>query len=630
MGNWVNEQAACNNEAFSLNLVDWLCNYERVLSIAEARADQNGDGTPDRLGQTVTVKGTVTAASGTFFDVIYLQDTTGGITVFGAIPSDTILPLGAVLQVKGTIDAYNGDVELSFSSFADDFVWVGWTTETAAKPFGTGALDSNGNEGWLVKSEGFVTRIIDGGTCVIDDGSGPIVVFVDGYVGTLPAGLRVGDYISCVGLSGEYAFGRRIRVRNPSEVSIIYAVDAFIVAVTTGLHGRVTPGTGPLAYHATQTYAVKPDPGYLIDTLTVDGAVVKDAAWKLVYAVTLTNVESNHTIAVTFRPVPDMLAPTITLPDFRSMAGVASWSGGPVQTIMVGSSPFPLTFMLDDNSGSAKWSIAVNGRVVVDPVGIGSVTYAVPLAEGRNDVEISASDAAGNYTVQKLVITLDSMSPVLTLEPALPTSVTKSKLTITGRVMDFTSGLKSMTINGTEVIPFLDGSFTETLLLAKGANAVVIDADDKVGNTASVIYVVTYAPPASLPSFKAVTLTIGMAEMDVNGMPVALDAAPVIQNGRTLLPIRALIEVLGGKVVWNGATRMATVTLGSRTVSVTIGDPMGLVGGRKAAIDPANTSVVPVIINGRTLLPLRFIAENLGLDLAWDALTRTVSFTYWP
>jgi hypothetical protein len=630
MGNWVNEQAACNNEAFSLNLVDWLCNYERVLSIAETRADLNSDGIPDRLGQIVTVKGIVTAASGTFFDVIYLQDATGGITVFGAIPSDTILPLGAVLQVKGVVDAYNGDTELSFSSFADDFVWVGWTAEVVPKMFSTGALGYNSNEGWLVKAEGSVTQIIDAGTCVIDDGSGPIVVFIDGYVGTLPAGLRVGDYLSSIGLSGEYAYGRRVRVRNPGDVTVLFASDAFVVTVTTGLHGTVTPGTGPVPYHATQTHAIKADPGYLIDTLTVDGALVTEAAWKIGYAVTLNSIESNHTIAVTFRTIPDMLAPTITLPDFRSASGVTGWSGGPVQSFTVGASPFPLTFTLDDNSGSAKWTITVNGRVVVDPVGTGSITYPVPLAEGRNDVEISASDAAGNYTVQKLVITLDSMTPVLTIDPALPASVTKPEFTVSGSIVDATSGLRSMTINGTPVIPFLDGSFTEKLLLTKGANAIVIEAEDKVGHTASVTYMVTYTPSVSLPSSKTITLTIGKAEMDINGMPVALDAAPVIQNGRTLLPIRALIETLGGKVVWNAATRTATVTLGSRTVAVTIGNPMGLVGGKKVAIDPANAKVVPLIINSRTFLPLRFIGENLGLDLAWDALTRTISFTYWP
>jgi len=42
-----------------------------------------------------------------------------------------------------------------------------------------------------VKTEGFVMQIIDSGTCVIDDGSGPVIVFIDVYVGTFPAGLRV-------------------------------------------------------------------------------------------------------------------------------------------------------------------------------------------------------------------------------------------------------------------------------------------------------------------------------------------------------------------------------------------------------------------------------------------------------
>jgi uncharacterized repeat protein (TIGR02543 family) len=431
-----------------------------------------------------------------------------------------------------------------------------------------------------------------------------------------------------VGAVPSYTF---TNVTASHTITAAFAGNTYEIAVFAGLHGRVTPGSGPLAYHATQAYAVKPDLGYLIDTLTVDGVVVKEAANKLGYTVTLTDVESNHTIAATFRPVPDMLAPTITLPDFSSMAGVIGWSGGLVQTFTVGTSPFPLTFTLEDNSGSVKWTIKVNGVVIVDPVGTGFITYLVPLSEGRNDVEISASDAAGNYTSQKLVIYLDSMNPVLTIEPILPASVAKPELTITGSVVDAVSGLKSVTINGTDVIQFLDGSFRETLLLTKGANSIVIEAEDRVGHKVSATYTVTYAvavPP--LLAVQTVTLTIGKAEMDVNGMPVALDAAPLIQNGRTLLPLRALIETLGGKVAWNGTTRTATVTLGSRTVAVTIGNPTGIVNGKKVAIDPANTKVVPLITNNRTFLPLRFIAENLGLDLAWDALSRTVSFTYWP
>jgi len=109
-----------------------------------------------------------------------------------------------------------------------------------------------------------------------------------------------------------------------------------------------------------------------------------------------------------------------------------------------------------------------------------------------------------------------------------------------------------------------------------------------------------------------------------------MDAAPMIRNARTLLPIRALIEQLGGSVTWNAATKTATVKLGDHTVVLTVDRNIALVNGRSVAIDAGNPKVVPEIISGRTYLPLRFVAENLGLDLAWDAASQTISFTYWP
>ncbi len=409
-------------------------------------------------------------------------------------------------------------------------------------------------------------------------------------------------------------------------------IDTFPITALAGVNGTITPsGSVLVTYGASQSFTITPDLNYMIDTLTVDGVIVSNATNQLGWTVTLTNVMSSHTITVTFKSVPDVVPPTIALPDFGTITGVSGYSGGSVQIFTVSTSPFNLEFTVDDNSGSAKWTIKVNGVVVIDPVGIGLMTYPLPLVEGRNDVEISARDATGNSTSKELIIFLDSMNPVLTIAPALPVSVTNSELTITGSVVDTGSGLKHFTINGTEVIPFLDGSFSEKLLLTKGANSIILTAEDRVGHQVTTTYTVTYA--AAVPTFlpaMTVTLTIGKTAMDVNGMPVTLDAAPVIQNNRTLLPIRALIETLGGTVVWDATTRTATVTLKSRTVSVTIGNPMGLVNGKKVAIDPANPKVVPLILNSRTFLPLRFIAENLGLDLAWDALTRTISFTYWP
>jgi hypothetical protein len=45
---------------------------------------------------------------------------------------------------------------------------------------------------------------------------------------------------------------------------------------------------------------------------------------------------------------------------------------------------------------------------------------------------------------------------------------------------------------------------------------------------------------------------------------------------------------------------------------------------------PAALGAVPVIVKGRTFLPLRAVAENLGLNPAWEPISRTISLTYWP
>jgi hypothetical protein len=59
-----------------------------------------------------------------------------------------------------------------------------------------------------------------------------------------------------------------------------------------------------------------------------------------------------------------------------------------------------------------------------------------------------------------------------------------------------------------------------------------------------------------------------------------------------------------------------------------IGNANALVNGNNKLIDPQNLKVVPEIINGRTMLPLRFVAESLGADVQWDGTTRTITITY--
>jgi hypothetical protein len=118
--------------------------------------------------------------------------------------------------------------------------------------------------------------------------------------------------------------------------------------------------------------------------------------------------------------------------------------------------------------------------------------------------------------------------------------------------------------------------------------------------------------------------------MVVDGAGVTMDVAPVIRENRTLLPLRVIVEELGGSITWNAATRQVTVKARGTTMVLTIGKTTATVNGASMVIDQANSRVVPIILGSRTFLPLRFIAEQLGLGIAWHASTRTVTITWVP
>ena len=125
------------------------------------------------------------------------------------------------------------------------------------------------------------------------------------------------------------------------------------------------------------------------------------------------------------------------------------------------------------------------------------------------------------------------------------------------------------------------------------------------------------------------TLQIGQGNLLLNGIHSTIDSnpdvVPVVLNNRTLLPIRALIEILGGTVEWDESSRTATIKYQERQVSLMIGQSTALVDGHPVIIDPSNPSVVPMILINRTFLPLRFIAEAIGFTVYWDERYQVVT-----
>ena len=111
-------------------------------------------------------------------------------------------------------------------------------------------------------------------------------------------------------------------------------------------------------------------------------------------------------------------------------------------------------------------------------------------------------------------------------------------------------------------------------------------------------------------------------KLSVDGTIVETDVPPVLESGRTLVPYRALLEALGGEVSWNDEAKTAIATLGSYKVQLTIDSMTGFVNGAQKTLEvPAR------IINGRTLIPVRFVVENLNCAVEWDNETRTVQIT---
>ena len=119
-----------------------------------------------------------------------------------------------------------------------------------------------------------------------------------------------------------------------------------------------------------------------------------------------------------------------------------------------------------------------------------------------------------------------------------------------------------------------------------------------------------------------IKLTIGKAEIEANGKAQALDVPAQIIESRTMVPLRAIFEALGASVEWDDATKTVTSVKGDTTVKLTIGQASINVNGEDKALD-----VPAQIVDSRTLVPVRAIAESFGCDVAWDDATKTVTIT---
>lgn len=118
------------------------------------------------------------------------------------------------------------------------------------------------------------------------------------------------------------------------------------------------------------------------------------------------------------------------------------------------------------------------------------------------------------------------------------------------------------------------------------------------------------------------SLVLGQKSMTVNGTKKAIDAAPVLKNGTTYVPIKHVLDAFGGQASWDSKNQRITVIRGGKLIDLVVGQKEFILNGKRQS-----ATVAPYVSGGRTLVPLRLVSEQIGLTVKWEQKTKTVTIS---
>ncbi|MCF6138840.1 stalk domain-containing protein [Pseudalkalibacillus berkeleyi] len=108
--------------------------------------------------------------------------------------------------------------------------------------------------------------------------------------------------------------------------------------------------------------------------------------------------------------------------------------------------------------------------------------------------------------------------------------------------------------------------------------------------------------------------------VEIDGKKQDFDQSAILENGRTLVPLRGVFEQLGADIKWEQSTETVYITKGDKKISLKVGSKTAYINGKKVTLDVASK-----MISYRTMVPLRFVTEALGAKVYWDSSTLTAS-----
>ena len=260
-------------------------------------------------------------------------------------------------------------------------------------------------------------------------------------------------------------------------------------------------------------------------------------------------------------------------------------------------------------------TILLDGKsVTVD--GAGNFEAGVEISTSPQTIRIDATDIAGNTAQKTLILYLDLTPPPLSItKPVMFQQVSKLPLLVEGKTE---KGAK-VTVNGEVAEVKDDGSFSFALsTLPEGElSKIEVVATDSAGNSTRQVVSVKYSKTT------IIRLQVGNKTALINDSTYTLEASPTIVSGRTMVPFRFIGEAFGATFNYDSIFKIVEINFNGQEIKMQIGIKTAFVNGKATSLE-----VAPYIVNGRTLVPIRFISEVFGADVSWDGTTKTVTIIY--
>jgi hypothetical protein len=121
-----------------------------------------------------------------------------------------------------------------------------------------------------------------------------------------------------------------------------------------------------------------------------------------------------------------------------------------------------------------------------------------------------------------------------------------------------------------------------------------------------------------IPASKTFASDEQRVKVMIDGEEIAFSVSPSYYDGRLLVPMRTFLQALGAEISWDLQTNTVTAKRGNDIITLRINEPYAVVNGKVVKLD-----VPATIINGSTMVPLRFLSESLGLFVRWNEEKKT-------